>query len=107
MTRKQSMKWSALALGAMQLGGVPPVLAQTDVLQARSVAASCANCHGTNGHAAPGMVALAGYDRAALVKNMADFKSGARPATIMHQLAKGYSEVQIEAIAAYFAAQKK
>ena len=32
---------------------------------------------------------------------------GARPATVMHQLAKGYSDAQIEVIAAYFAAQKK
>jgi cytochrome subunit of sulfide dehydrogenase len=53
------------------------------------------------------MVALAGYDKAGLVKAMADFKSGARPATIMHQLSKGYSDAQVEAIAGYFAAQKK
>lgn len=107
MNRKQPVKWLALAAGATLLLGNLPAQAQTDALQARSMAASCANCHGTNGHAVPGMVALAGYDRAALVKNMADFKSGARPATIMHQLAKGYSEAQIDAIAAYFAAQKK
>jgi len=30
---------------------------------------------------------------------MADFKSGRRPATIMHQIARGYSERQIEQIA--------
>ena len=100
--------WSLkLLAGCALLAGGPFALAQTDALQTRSMAASCANCHGTNGNAAPGMVALAGYDRAALIKNMADFKSGARPATIMHQLAKGYSDQQIEAIAAYFAAQKK
>jgi len=38
---------------------------------------------------------------------MKAFKSGARPATVMHQLAKGYSDAQIEVIAAYFAAQKQ
>jgi cytochrome c553 len=38
---------------------------------------------------------------------MQDFKAGRKPATIMHQLAKGYSDDQIQAIAAYFAAQKK
>jgi cytochrome c553 len=38
---------------------------------------------------------------------MLDFKNGRRPATIMHQIAKGYSDEQIAAIAAYFAAQKK
>ena len=82
-------------------------LAQADALQVRSMAAACANCHGTNGAAVAGMVALAGYDRAGLVKNMADFKSGARPATVMHPLAKGYSDQQIEQLAGYFAAQKK
>ncbi len=96
-----------LLAGCALLAASPFALAQMDALQTRSMAASCANCHGTNGNAAPGMVALAGYDRASLIKNMADFKSGARPATIMHQLAKGYSDPQIEAIAGYFAAQKK
>jgi cytochrome subunit of sulfide dehydrogenase len=81
--------------------------AQPGDLQARSMAASCSACHGTNGAAAPGMVALAGYDKANMIKAMADFKSGARPATLMHQLSKGYSEAQVEAIASYFAAQKK
>ena len=81
--------------------------AQNSDLQARSLAASCSACHGTNGNAAPGMVALAGYPRSDMVKAMADFKSGARPATLMHQMSKGYSEAQIEAMASYFAAQKK
>jgi len=35
-----------------------------------------------------------------------DFKTGKRPATIMHQLAKGYTDEQIDALAAYFSAQK-
>lgn len=95
-------------LGTAVVASAPVIaLAQTDTLQVRSMAAACANCHGTNGAALPGMVALAGYARADLVKNMADFKSGARPATIMHQLAKGYSDQQIEQLAGYFAAQKK
>ena len=42
-----------------------------------------------------------------LVKKMLDYKTGRKPATIMHQLSKGYSDEQIVAIAAYFAAQKK
>lgn len=78
-----------------------------DPLQVRSWAASCANCHGTNGRAEPGMVALAGVPQDQIVKKMLDYKAGRLPATIMHQLAKGYSDEQITAIAAYFAAQKK
>jgi cytochrome c553 len=42
-----------------------------------------------------------------LVEQMKAFRSGSRPATVMHQLAKGYSDAQVETIAAYFAAQKK
>jgi cytochrome c553 len=76
-------------------------------MQVRSWAAACANCHGTNGQAQPGMESLAGVNKDDLVKKMQDFKAGRKPATIMHQLAKGYSDDQIQAIAAYFAAQKK
>ena len=43
----------------------------------------------------------------AKVQRMLDFKAGRKPATIMHQLSKGYSDEQIVAIAGYFAAQKK
>jgi cytochrome subunit of sulfide dehydrogenase len=50
---------------------------------------------------------LAGMPREYLSSQMRAFKNGTRPATIMHQLAKGYSDAQIEQIAAYFAAQKK
>lgn len=75
--------------------------------QVRSWAAACANCHGTNGQAQPGMESLAGVNKDDIVKKMLDFKAGRKPATIMHQLAKGYSDDQIQAIAAYFAAQKK
>lgn len=72
----------------------------------RNVAANCANCHGTNGRSVGGMPALAGQPRDYLVRTMREFRDGKRPATIMHQLAKGYTEEQIEAVAAYFAAQK-
>ena len=81
--------------------------AQSDPLQVRSWAASCAACHGTDGRAQPGMESLAGANKDDMVKKMLDFKNGRRPATIMHQLSKGYSDEQIVAIAGYFAAQKK
>ena len=41
------------------------------------------------------------------MKKLMDFKSGVKPATIMHQLAKGYTDEQLAAITAWFAAQKK
>ena len=81
--------------------------AQVDALQLRSWAAACANCHGTLGVAQPGMESLAGAPKDDLLKKMLDFKAGRKPATLMHQLSKGYSDAQIEVIATYFAAQKK
>ena len=73
-----------------------------------SLAASCAACHGTQGKAAPGgaMPRLAGLDAAYSAEQMRAFRDGKRPATVMHQIAKGYSDAQITALAAYFAAQK-
>jgi cytochrome c553 len=52
------------------------------------------------------MPALAGQSKDFIVKSMRDFREGKRPATIMHQLAKGYSEEEIDLIAGYLAAQK-
>lgn len=78
-----------------------------DSLQVRSWAAACANCHGTNGQAQAGNESLAGVNKDDLVKKLMDFKSGRKPATIMHQLSKGYSDEQLTAIAAYFASIKK
>ncbi|HPU81488.1 c-type cytochrome [Accumulibacter sp.] len=69
-------------------------------------AANCANCHGTDGKASGAIPALAGRDRAYLEETMQAFKTGARPATIMHQLAKGYSDEEIAVLADYFAKQK-
>lgn len=74
----------------------------------RNLAATCANCHGTNGQAlkGSGMDALAGMEKAKILQKLADFKSGDKPASIMHQISKGYTDAQLELIATYFAAQK-
>ena len=103
--------WVLLAAPALCLMGTAH--AQTDAgkeaLYVKSLAATCANCHGTNGVATAGssVVSLAGLDKAYTIAQMKAFKTGTRPATVMHQLSKGYSDAQIEVLATYFAAQKK
>lgn len=72
----------------------------------RNMSANCANCHGTNGASVGGIPGLAGQPKDALVRNLKEFRDGKRPATIMHQLSKGYSDEQIELIAAYLSMQK-
>ena len=80
-----------------------------EALYARSLAATCANCHGTNGKVVQGsaVTSLAGLDKGYIVAQMTAFKAGTRPATVMHQISKGFNDAQIVSLASYFAAQKK
>jgi cytochrome c553 len=90
----------------LALAAGPSVALAQDTHLARNLAATCANCHGTNGQAVGDMKPLAGVSAAKIVSMVADYKSGNQPATIMHQIAKGYTDDQIKLVAAYFAAQK-
>ena len=72
----------------------------------RNLAATCAGCHNITGNSLTGMPGIAGRSKESLASTLKDFKDGKRPATVMHQLAKGYSNEQLDLIAAYFAAQK-
>ena len=84
-----------------------PVAGQgSDPNLGRSLAATCANCHGTNGVSVGGVESLAGKPKDELVRKMREFKQGTKPATVMTQLAKGYTDEQIEVLAGWFAAQK-
>jgi cytochrome c553 len=93
-----------LVVPALLLGSAGIAWSQ-DANLARNLAATCANCHGTNGHARGDMKPLANVPADKIVAMLADFKSGAQPSTIMGQIAKGYTDDQIRQIAAFFAAQ--
>jgi cytochrome c553 len=106
-TRRWSPSHALLWLSLPLLGSA--AFGQTaSALQTRALAATCANCHGTEGNAVPGeaMSRLAGLPKDYIVAQMVAFREGKRPATVMHQISKGYSPEQIEALAAYFAARK-
>ncbi len=109
MRTRSTLPRLAAALLAGALGAGSAWAQDANALQVRSWAATCANCHGTDGKSVAvdsGLQRLAGLDKAYLVEQLNAFRDGKRPATVMHQLAKGYTPAQIEAIAAYFAAQK-
>jgi sulfide dehydrogenase cytochrome subunit len=96
--------WQAVVVLVLVNACVPAGAA--DASLGREVAANCASCHGTDGRSRGGIPSLAGRDKASVVQEVRDFRDGRRPSTIMQQLAKGYTDAEIEAAAVYFAAQK-
>ena len=104
------MDITRMLLAAAIAAGAPLAHAQSpDALYLKSLAASCANCHGTDGRTAEGSAVpgLAGMPRDYMLRQLQAFRDGSRPATVMHQIAKGFSEPQLAQIAGYFSAQKK
>ena len=92
------------AAAAMVAGSV--VAQGGDANAARNLAATCANCHGTNGVSQGVTDSLAGVGKEELVRRMQEYKTGKKPGTIMPQLAKGYTDQQIDLVAGWYAAQK-
>ncbi|MEX0614883.1 MAG: c-type cytochrome [Methylophaga sp.] len=91
-------KWVLLML-------LMPVLATAEA-NMRLMAASCAACHGTNGHSqSEHMPRLAGMDTDYFVERMLAFKAGEADSTVMHHHATGYTDAEIRQLAEFFAAQ--
>lgn len=87
---------ASIAAAAMGAGAEPPPAG----------AVSCSGCHATSARVATPVPRLIGADRAAIVKAMHEFRTGQRIATVMDRIAKGFTDEEIQAIAAWYAAQK-
>ena len=101
-----------LASAGLPINGMSAeVLATQDTLSnsshIRTLAASCAACHGSNGNSIGNMPSLAGIDGSYFVAQMLAFKSGERPATVMHHHAKGLNIDEINLLGAHFSQQKR
>ena len=69
-------------------------------------AASCTGCHPSSSRVTSPVPRLSGLDRAAIVRAMQDFRSGQRTGTVMDRIAKGFTDEEIQAIAAWYATQR-
>ena len=69
-------------------------------------AAACSGCHPASPRVTSPVPRLSGLDRTAIVRAMQDFKAGRRTGTVMDRIAKGFTDDEIEAIAAWYATQR-
>lgn len=82
-------------------------LITTSDIHTRTLAASCAACHGTNGNSRSTTPVLANLDATHFITQMQAFKNNSRSSTVMHHHAAGLNENEIEQLAHYFSQQKR
>ena len=75
-------------------------------LKLRSTANTCSGCHAASGPALTGVPRLEYLTKQEFTKKMLDMKAGRVNGTVMPQIAKGFSDEQIKALAAYFSSRK-
>lgn len=97
----------ALIISALVVIASGAANAAGDAEAGKNKSASCAACHGADGNSAMGMwPKLAGQHASYTVKQLQDFKSGARSEPTMSAMAMPLSEQDIQDVAAYYAEQK-
>ena len=69
-------------------------------------ASSCSGCHPPSAGRHTGAPTLTGRNPADIVAAMQAFRSGQRAGTVMDRIAKGFSDAEVEAIAAWYADQR-
>ncbi len=112
---KSVATWIVLGAGAAALAACTtatkppaekPAAAPITAAAAANMGNNCFTCHGPEGRSPGSIPSLNGKTAEALVKTLQDFKSGARPSTVMARHAKGYSDAEIAAIAKYISSFK-
>jgi cytochrome subunit of sulfide dehydrogenase len=96
----------SLAFATGALAGASLLPAAAIAADAPSGASSCSGCHSPNATDTSTPPRLIGRDPAKIVAALQEFRSGQRAATIMDRVVKGFTPEEIQAIAAWYGAQK-
>ncbi len=94
---------AAVALPLM-CGCLPAVAAEAP--SGQQLANGCTACHGLEGRGGEAIPTLAGQPASDLVAKLLDFRAQKGDATIMNRIARGYTDAEIQALAAYFSSIK-
>ena len=100
-------KATAICWGIASLFMSEAALARNIDTHIRTLAASCAACHGTNGISVAALPSLAGLDENYFISKMKKYRASSHVSEIMVQHAKGLTEDEITGLAAYFSGQPK
>jgi cytochrome subunit of sulfide dehydrogenase len=93
----------------MRVAGVAIVLAWGSAAFAAEPppgAASCSGCHANSARIETPVPRLIGRNAAETIKAMQEFRAGQQPGTVMDRIAKGFTDEEVQAIAAWYAEQK-
>jgi cytochrome c553 len=98
---------SIVILAACSLVAPQILLAQGDAAAGQAKSALCATCHGADGNSDLAMnPKLAGQNASYLIKQLQDYKSGARQNATMTAMVASLSDQDIADIAAWYASQE-
>ncbi len=86
--------------------GVAWIAAAVAAAEPPAGAAACSGCHPASPRVTSPVPPLTGLDRAVILRAMQEFRSGQRAATVMDRIAKGFTDEEIQAIAAWYATQR-
>lgn len=89
------------------LAGLSLLLAAEGRAQAPLAAEACVGCHGPGAAGAGSIAGIAGRDAREIATALTAFRSGERTGTMMNRIAKGYTDDEIAAIAAYLAGLRR
>ena len=95
----------ALFLGFLLIGALAPSAQASSLGLPPAGASSCGGCHAPPG-VDTAVPLLHGRSAEDITKLMQAFRSGTQPSTVMDRIAKGFSDAEIDAIAAWYARQK-
>lgn len=93
----------SLVVTGLLLLATLPLPAAADETAPQVLAASCVTCHGTGGKSATAIPPIAGHTAAELKTALVAFRDGTSPSTVMDRIAKGYSDAELDALAAEIA----
>ena len=98
--------WIGSLIGPLAAAAALAVGSIASAADAPPGASSCSGCHPASASVGTPVPRLNGRDAAQITTAMTEFRTGKRPATVMDRIAKGFTDDETKAIAAYFAAQK-